>query len=86
MRKLSFRPKERKVEQRRNKTIPNRTRDDVKTKQVPGHFDNLTLRQPLYKITKLNHTRTSQNEGNRGAQYLTGENLKVVWAEFSTLS
>jgi hypothetical protein len=24
--------------------------------------------------------------GKRGARYLTGENLKVVWAEFSTLS
>jgi hypothetical protein len=23
---------------------------------------------------------------SRGARYLTGENLKVVWAEFSTLS
>jgi hypothetical protein len=23
---------------------------------------------------------------HRGARYLTGENLKVVWAEFSTLS
>ncbi len=23
---------------------------------------------------------------DRGARYLTGENLKVVWAEFSTLS
>jgi hypothetical protein len=23
---------------------------------------------------------------NRGARYLTGENLEVVWAEFSTLS
>jgi hypothetical protein len=23
---------------------------------------------------------------NRGAQYLTGENLKIAWAEFSTLS
>jgi hypothetical protein len=28
---------------------------------------------------------TGQNLG-RGARYLTGENLKVVWAEFSTLS
>jgi hypothetical protein len=23
---------------------------------------------------------------NRGARYLMGDNLKVVWAEFSTLS
>ncbi len=26
------------------------------------------------------------HDGTRGAQFLTGENLKVVWAEFSTLS
>jgi hypothetical protein len=24
--------------------------------------------------------------GKRGARYLTGQNLEVVWAEFSTLS
>jgi len=27
-----------------------------------------------------------EKEINRGVRYLTGENLKVVWAEFSTLS
>jgi hypothetical protein len=26
------------------------------------------------------------HNARQGAQYLTGENLKVVWAEFSTLS
>jgi hypothetical protein len=26
------------------------------------------------------------NNTNQGAQKLTGENLKLVWAEFSTLS
>jgi hypothetical protein len=26
------------------------------------------------------------NDDNRGARYLMGENLKVVWAEFSILS
>jgi hypothetical protein len=31
-------------------------------------------------------TSRVKNSALRGAQYLTGENLKVVWAEFSTLS
>jgi len=37
---------------------------------------------------KENVLQFSQNEItlHRGAQKLTGENLKVVWAEFSTLN
>ncbi len=27
-----------------------------------------------------------ENEFDQGARYITGDNLKVVWAEFSTLS
>jgi len=31
-------------------------------------------------------TKEKLNEVRRGARKLAGENLKVVWAEFSTLS
>ncbi len=39
-------------------------------------------------IGALDFTPIPANVGRlgRGAQYLTGENLNVVWAEFSTLS
>ncbi len=36
----------------------------------------------VFKICVL----SCKNQMMRGAQYLTGEKLKVVWAEFSTLS
>jgi hypothetical protein len=35
---------------------------------------------------QLMNALISQGMVHRGAQYLTGENLEVVWAEFSTLS
>jgi hypothetical protein len=38
-------------------------------------------RRNLFSINE-----TERIDTKRGARYLTGENLKVVWAEFSTLS
>jgi hypothetical protein len=45
---------------------------DLRTMNERIHFDNILI---------LNFGMI-----HRGARYLTGENLEVVWAEFSTLS
>jgi hypothetical protein len=36
--------------------------------------------------TKVLEKILQQHQLRRGARYLTGENLEVVWAEFSALS
>jgi hypothetical protein len=37
-------------------------------------------------VTKYSHFKVTQNLRYHGTQYITGENLKVVWSKFSTLS
>ncbi len=46
----------------------------------------LTVLQKLPVDIQVKRVFRRHNMSHRGAQYLTGENLKVVWAEFSTLS
>ncbi len=52
--------------------------------------NTLAYRQFCHSVSKLAFILYFQmllcSYFSRGAQYLTGDNLKVVWAEFSTLS
>jgi hypothetical protein len=41
---------------------------------------------PQFAASLSDDARVVIYDRNRGAQKLTGENLEVVWAEFSTLS
>jgi len=52
---------------------------------IPG-FQEVLVRKLMEDYGGFNPPLTLSFVLVRGAQYLTGENLEVVWAEFSTLS
>jgi hypothetical protein len=60
---------------------------------VTGRYDPimLNIERQLFLVWRVTITRLRRKAVvthmiERGAQYLKGENLEVVWAEFSTLS
>ncbi len=52
------------------------------TSVIPSGFKTTSRKCDFFKLSASNEIVT----GEVGARYLTGENLKVVWAEFSILS